>query len=363
MTCIINVLKINNTIDMKRYESLDWLRGLMAFAIMIYHLVAWKFVHPESGTLLGNLGVYGVSIFFVLSGLSMAIVYNSYIKDFQTSTIFFIRRLFRLLPLLWIAIFVVSVGAYFIKGEFDLYKIFLNITLLFGFVAPEAYINIGAWSIGNEVFYYAFTPFLIMLYEKNKHWGNVFVLLLILIGMYFAFVAIDANSSMKDQWEAYINPFNNFFLYACGLALYYNFHNIDMSYISNLLIVVSVAVFCFYPVEGDQINIVTGFNRIIFSISAIALTLGFYKWTLDIPNWVSKPFANLGEATYGVYLLHPIVFFVINKLFSNPFLCVVLTMVSTIIAANLSYQFYEKKFIKIGKRFTTFEVKKIEQVS
>ncbi|MFX5238384.1 acyltransferase [Acinetobacter baumannii] len=348
---------------MKRFESLDWLRGLMAFAIMIYHLIAWKFAYPQSGNLLGNLGIYGVSIFFVLSGLSMAIVYNSYIKDYQTSFIFFIRRLFRLLPLLWVAIFIVSAGIYFVKGEFDLYKIFLNITLLFGFVAPDAYINIGAWSIGNEVFYYAFTPFLIILYAKNKALGNLSVFLLFLIGMYFAFFAIDANSTIKDQWETYINPFNNFFLYACGLALYYNFHNIDMSYISNLLIVVSVAVFCFYPVEGDQINIVTGFNRVIFSIAAIALTLGFYKLTLNIPSLLSKPLANLGEATYGVYLLHPIVFFVVSKLISNPFLCIALTMVSTVVAANLSYQFYEKKFIKIGKRFTTFEVKKIEQVS
>ncbi len=349
--------------NMKRFESLDWLRGLMAFAIMIYHLIAWKFAYPQSGNLLGNLGIYGVSIFFVLSGLSMAIVYNSYIKDYQTSFIFFIRRLFRLLPLLWVAIFIVSAGIYFVKGEFDLYKIFLNITLLFGFVAPDAYINIGAWSIGNEVFYYAFTPFLIILYAKNKALGNLSVFLLFLIGMYFAFFAIDANSTIKDQWETYINPFNNFFLYACGLALYYNFHNIDMSYISNLLIVVSVAVFCFYPVEGDQINIVTGFNRVIFSIAAIALTLGFYKLTLNIPSLLSKPLANLGEATYGVYLLHPIVFFVVSKLISNPFLCIALTMVSTVVAANLSYQFYEKKFIKIGKRFTTFEVKKIEQVS
>lgn len=349
--------------NMKRFESLDWLRGLMAFAIMIYHLIAWKFAYPPSGNLLGNLGIYGVSIFFVLSGLSMAIVYNSYIKDYQTSFIFFIRRLFRLLPLLWVAIFIVSAGIYFVKGEFDLYKIFLNITLLFGFVAPEAYINIGAWSIGNEVFYYAFTPFLIMLYAKNKALGNLSVFLLFLIGVYFAFFAIDANSTIKDQWETYINPFNNFFLYACGLALYYNFHNVDMTYISNFLIVVSMAIFCLYPVEGDQINIVTGFNRIVFSIAAIALTLGFYKLTLNIPSLLSKPLANLGEATYGVYLLHPIVFFVISKLISNPFLCIALTMVSTVVAANLSYQFYEKKFIKIGKRFTTFEAKKIEQVS
>ncbi|MFW6525104.1 acyltransferase family protein [Acinetobacter baumannii] len=88
---------------MKRFESLDWLRGLMAFAIMIYHLTGWTLFHPEAGSVLGNFGIYGVSIFFVLSGLSMGIVYNNYIKNFQTGLVFFVRRLFRLLPLLGFA--------------------------------------------------------------------------------------------------------------------------------------------------------------------------------------------------------------------------------------------------------------------
>ncbi|WP_447505644.1 acyltransferase family protein [Acinetobacter pittii] len=93
---------------MKRFESLDWLRGMMAFSIMIYHLISWEVFHPQSGNILGNFGIYGVSIFFVLSGLSMGIVYNNYIKNFHTSIVFFIRRLFRLLPLLWIAIAIVA---------------------------------------------------------------------------------------------------------------------------------------------------------------------------------------------------------------------------------------------------------------
>lgn len=189
---------------MKRFESLDWLRGLMAFAIMIYHLISWKLFHPEAGTVLGNFGIYGVSIFFVLSGLSMAIVYNHFIKDLKTSLVFFVRRLFRLLPLLWIAIFIVSFALYFMKGELDIYKIFLNITLLFGFVAPDAYINTGAWSIGNETFYYAFTPILIMLYAKNKQLGNLGVLGLVAVGMYFAFYALDPNLTLSDQWTTYI---------------------------------------------------------------------------------------------------------------------------------------------------------------
>ncbi len=347
---------------MKRYESLDWLRGLMAFAIMIYHLISWQVFHLESGSVLGNFGIYGVSIFFVLSGLSMGIVYNNYIKDLHTSFVFFVRRLFRLLPLLWIAIFIVSGISFILHGQIDLYKIFLNATLLFGFVAPAEYINIGAWSIGNETFYYAFTPLLIILYAKHKQIGNLAVLGLVAVGIYFAFYALDSSKSLSDQWQTYINPFNNFFLYACGLALYYNFHEVSMKNMANVLVVISLAILCFYPVSGDQINITTGVNRVVFALASIALTLGFYKLEIDLPDWFAKPLANLGEATYGVYLLHPVIYAFANKLIHNPVICVITTSVVTIIAANISYHIYEKKFIKLGKKVTTFEPKKIEQV-
>lgn len=338
--------------NMKRYESLDWLRGLMAFTIMIYHLISWTLFHPESGSLLGNFGIYGVSIFFVLSGLSMAIVYNHFIKDLQSSIVFFLRRLFRLLPLLWVAVVAVSGLIFLSSGEIDIYKIFLNVTLLFGFVAPGEYINTGAWSIGNEVFYYAFTPFLIALYAKNKQLGNLTIFATILIGLYFAFEVFDKNQALSQQWQTYINPFNNFFLYTCGLALYYNFHEINLKKIAPYLILGSFSVLVFYPISGDQINIITGINRVIFALASILLTLGFYKLEIDLPGWFSKPFANLGEATYGVYLLHPILFMFVNKLIGSSLASVIVTSIVTIIAANISYRFYEKPFIKIGKKVT-----------
>ncbi len=348
---------------MKRYETLDWLRGLMALSIMIYHLVSWKIFHPESGTVLGNFGTYGVSIFFVLSGLSMAIVYHNYIKDSVSSIFFFLRRIFRIWPLLWACIILIAILDYVLYGKFDLYKTFLNLTTLFGFIAPDQYMNTGAWSIGNEMVYYAFTPFIIAAYNYKKSIGNFIVLLSILIGIYFSFFILDPSHPMKDQWSSYVNPFNNLFLYCSGIALYYNFKDMSLKYSPILLIVLSMMVFAFYPVAGDQINITTGFNRLIFATAAICLTLGFYKLTLTPHTFISKPLANLGEATYGVYLLHPFVYVFVSKLIDNSLATILLTSIFTIIAANISYRIYEKPFIKLGKKLTTFESKSVERVS
>lgn len=338
---------------MQRYESLDWLRGFCALAIMLYHVIGWELYHANSGSLLGVMGVYGVSIFFVLSGLSMAIVYHSYIKDIQTSLVFFIRRLFRLLPLLWVVISAAVAISFIFKNPIAAEKILLNITLLFGFVAPDQYINTGAWSIGNECVYYAFTPIFIWLYAKNKLWGNLAVIVTALIGCYFAFGVLDESKKLSAQWSNYINPFNNFFLYACGLALYYNFKDSKFNDMLSIgLIVVPLLIYAFYPVDVDQIYIATDYNRIIFALAAVAMTLGFYKLSINLPQVIAKPFSNLGEATYGIYLLHPIIYLVVNKIIANPVLCVILTCIATIITANISYKFYERPFIKLGKTTT-----------
>lgn len=323
----------------------------MAFAIMIYHLLAWKVIQTDSSSLIGRFGIYGVSIFFVLSGLSMAIVYHHFIKDGKTSLIFFVRRIFRLWPLLWICVLFISLVNFIFKGELDIWKIFLNLTTLFGFIAPSEYINVGAWSIGNEVFYYALTPFFICAYNYSKILGNLIVAISIFIGVLFGFFILQ-EADLSIQWSTYINPLNNLFLYTSGIALYYNFSDINLKKYSYFFILIPLLIFGLYPVSGDQINIVTDINRVIFSFSAILIVLGFYKLDVKLPLLVSKPFSNLGEATYGIYLLHPIVYMVVSRFIDYPLFVILFTIVVTIAAANISYKVFEKPFIKIGKDVT-----------
>ena len=111
-----------------RIESLDWLRGLMAIAIMFYHLTSWHISPLDSSNILGRLGIYGVSVFFVLSGLSMAVVYSSFIVDVKTAISFFIRRIFRIWPLLWICIALVTIPSFIKGGEISAILILINMT-------------------------------------------------------------------------------------------------------------------------------------------------------------------------------------------------------------------------------------------
>ena len=345
---------------MSRLDSLDWLRGLLALSIMVYHLTGWTLDHPRSNDLLGRLGIYGVSMFFILSGLAMAAGYANYICNARTAAKFFVRRIFRIWPLLWLAVAAVVVGDVAIKGKaVDWALVLLNLTTAFGFVNPGAYINTGAWSIGNEMVYYALTPLLLAIYNRSLRTGNAVFALTVAMGAGFAFWGLSAAATLASQWAIYIHPFNNLFLFTVGVALYYNTHALTLRPINTLLLLItSVALFTFYPADGDLITIVTGSNRFVFCTASILCVLAFYKTTARPPRWIAAPLAALGAATYGVYLLHPIVFPAVALaskrlgLPLDPMETAAATVLITIALALFAYERLELPLIRIGKRLT-----------
>lgn len=345
---------------MNRLEPLDWLRDLLAVAIMLYHLAGWTLVHPDASTFLGRMGVYGVSMFFVLSGLSMAVGYHAFIRDVPSALRFFVRRIFRIWPLLWLAVAAAMAAAVLLRGAaIDWALVVLNLTTLFGFVAPGAYINTGAWSIGNEMVYYALTPLFIAAYRRGLAWGNAAVLASCTLGTVFAFAWLDAQQPLAGQWHLYIHPANNLCFYAAGLALFYNLRGTALSPAAALAcMAAAAAVFFAYPVQGDLIGTVVTDARLAFFGASVLLVFGFYKLTSSLPAWIAAPLAALGAATYGVYLLHPLVYGAVRVAAKPlPWLAsarpaIVATVGLTIVVALVVYRRYELPFIELGRRLT-----------
>lgn len=345
---------------MNRFEPLDWLRGLLALSIMVYLLTCWELQDPDASTFLGRLGIYGVSMFFVLSGLSMAAVYASFIGDGRSWVRFFVRRIFRIWPLLWLAVGVVTVAGVAVKGEpVDWGLVALNLKTLFGFVSPGAYINTGAWSIGNEMVYYALTPALLAVYNQDRRWGNLLAAVSCAAGVAIAYVGFDRDATLASQWQTYIHPVNNLMLYVLGVAIFYNVRGAAIGGRTALvLLAASLAVLVGLPVDGDLIRIVSGFERVVFVAACVGIVLGFYRMTLDPPAWIKRPLGMLGVATYGVYLLHPIVYQAVELaervagLDLPPLAMIAATMAATIIGSVIMYQLLEAPMIRLGKRLT-----------
>ena len=94
----------------------------------------------------------------------------------------------------------------------------------------------------------------------------------------------------------------------------------------------------------------------VFFLVSTTLVLCFYKMKITPPAWISRPLAMLGVATYGVYLLHPIVFKFVELAAKRGGVgtpgVVLGTVVLTIALSIATYRFFETPFIRLGKRLT-----------
>lgn len=340
---------------MKRLRNLDYLRGLSASGIMVFHFLTWTYGKFTADTVISKIGVYGVSIFYILSGLTLYTVYHEKM-NFSIDGLkkFFVKRIFRIFPLLWIA----TIFPLFLYLQApDLQKLLLTLTGLFGFLKWDTYYGIVTWSIGNELVFYSLFP--LFLYLSKKHYYYLIVVVLILFSIYcfFAFSALDPSYPLKEQWKHYVNPLNQLFLFLSGFMISFVFKKIKISPVINIMAIVTGAlIFILYPVaNGDVISLITGTNRLVFTLACMLICLGFYKLSITLPSLLDKPLCILGYSSYSIYLLHPIIFKIIQKLSNDIFdlekvLMLTASISTTLVVSNFSYIYLEKHFIEIGNK-------------
>ncbi len=331
-----------------RVQSLDYLRGLMALGIMVYHYYTWTGFKFGAETFPGKIGVYGVSVFYVLSGLTLFIVYNNKL-NLQNIHYYFIKRVFRIFPLLWLSILL---SVLLLNHKAGLMTLMLNLTGLFGFIAHDRYIAIASWSIGNELVFYAIFPLVLLLYNKTRYAPLLFFLISAAIGVYFAFSVMIFNMPLRFQWSNYLNPLNQVMLFSGGVLIGQLLSGKKLpQYFGMSLLAVSGLIFIFYPVKGDQSTLIAGFNRIAFVILSFAITASFLMIDFKPGKIAGFLLSKLGEASYSVYLLHPVVYLLLKKHAgindTNAFLFISFT--ATLLLSYLVYTFFETRFIRLGQ--------------
>lgn len=334
----------------KRIDGLDYLRGLMALGIMIYHYNAWIFGVSDSSSPLSRLGIYGVSTFYVLSGLTLFLVYSDKL-NFKNLNKYFIKRVFRIYPLLWISILM---SIFLLNKAYETKKLVLNFSGAFGFVAHNEYISAGAWSIGNELVFYVLFPLVVFLSRKIKFGIWISFAVSVIIGLFFAFYTLDDSQPLIDQWKIYIHPMNQLFLFVGGILIGSLWKGYKKNGLIGLaLLLVSALLFIYWPVSGDRILLITDFNRIIFAICAFLFTTAFLLFPDLKVSIISPSLKILGQISYSIYLIHPIVFWYMAKFINRKDMQLgffAISIVITILISLMVYYFIEKQFILLGKR-------------
>ncbi|MBC3542096.1 acyltransferase, partial [Rufibacter sp. H-1] len=351
----ISKLAVDQKVEIHRIHSLDYLRGLMAFLIAVYHYIIWVSDLQGAASFFGRIGVYGVSIFYILSGLTLYLVYKEKLTfSTQSITSFYIRRFFRIYPLLWVSM---GLTIWLNKGEYTFQLLFLSFTGLFGFVAPSMYIGGVTWSIGNELVFYSLFPFLVLALENRKRLFYLIMAGLLSINLYFIFYAFDQTISLFDgQWGIYVNPFNHVILFVMGILLGYIVTNKPFKLtprIQVILWLIGIVGLFFYPASGDLIHIVQGWARVFLTLFSCLICLCFYISTFNPPRLLHRLLENIGQVSYSIYLIHPVCFIVLIRLNQQTFdvkirYVFLVYILVTLVVSNFLYYVLEKPMIKLG---------------
>jgi exopolysaccharide production protein ExoZ len=328
--------------------GLQNLRAVAALMVVFYHIL--ETLNNDGGWIIPRMpvGAAGVDIFFVLSGLIMVLIAG---KD-ETPGQFFLKRLFRIVPLYWtvtsISILIAIVAPYTDRnldlspGSLINSFLLLPTARLDGANTP---IVLVGWTLVLEVAFYAL--FALSL-NFQRAWRLPILCGLIVLGMAAArALAGDA------PWRLYGNPIVLEFAAGCllGAAL-------RSGKLAGLVRKDRRLVYFWLPIALSVVGFivanqqdVSDVQRVFFYgapafilVAAVAL-----RDMHDAP--MRRSFlTTLGDASYSIYLIHFIVitlsFAFCYRLFeNNPLrdpLIFVLALGGTIVGALISYRLIER---------------------
>ncbi len=327
----------------------------MALAVLVFHYDKWLTGTWDATSLQGRLGVYAVSSFFLLSGLTLTLVYENRLDhQFRTWGLFFRKRIFRIFPLLWLATIATLVLDDFSRPSA---VIFLNFTGLFGLFNPAKDIATGAWSIGCELVFYLAFPTLLLLAKKNKAAFLVLLGTLLAFGFWAAFHWFSPEKSLQTAWwEAYVQVANHAFFFVGGMAI--GVFKQDLQKFPRIfwvcLMVFSALLFACWPTTGEPFQLVYGWNRVLFSVLTLAAVAACFNSKIVLKGSAHQILAWLGAVSYSLYLLHPLVFRVLRSISGRCGLqegywqLFIPSLIAALFLSHFTYFFLEKPLAQKG---------------
>jgi peptidoglycan/LPS O-acetylase OafA/YrhL len=293
----------------ERVPGWDLLRGMCAVAVASYHLMYWQDLATVH-----TLGSYGVYLFFILSGASLAYTYLDKFTNGQFSFKRFLWvRYLRLIPL-YLALMLLVLPWKLVKGTplADLLiNYFLNAFLLFGFYNPASNATlIGGWSLGIEVIFYLLFPLLMLSFKARwLAWCTFGAVLLLQLTWISITLGAAGGYALNSQSYHQAPSFAAYFMGGCLLGVakrkgvMKSFKYIWPGVVC-LMAGFALAVALNPTQQGDEL---VGWRGAV--LFGLCFVLVYLASRLDLKHRMQTIAQYFGDATYGLYLLHPVIFF------------------------------------------------------
>jgi peptidoglycan/LPS O-acetylase OafA/YrhL len=355
----------------QRYGGLDALRGIAALLLVVFHVkgIPQLEMSGEIGRIVGFFGA-GVPLFYALSAFSLMVGYHDKLQSPGGLLHFYIRRIFRILPLFYtLLIFWLLVRKFYFKAETSFSLMSLNYLCVFGLIPGQHEGLVWAsWSIGVEILFYMVFPLALIVSRT-------------LASSFFVFLATAAISYSSQEVLAPFKDIAPSFSYMA---------------ISTQIVFFGAGLFAYRLGEFLR-NRISGFTRVKQWFSAEAIFLSgiafvLLYWLTPIASWAGqshlgtqilafawilmlspvlihgqlntlaiRPLERAGKISFSLYLLNPPVVYFLTKsgLFKTIYthfaipniafgICLLITLSVLWILSQITFCFIEKKGILIG---------------
>jgi exopolysaccharide production protein ExoZ len=343
----------------KQYYSIQYLRGIAAFLVVLYHANNLFEQYYDYSLLKGILypGYMGVDIFFVISGFIIFTVHKHDIGLPDRSSQFFLKRFFRIYPVYWLILLAI-LPVYFIMPSFgqgyetDAKEIISSIFLLFP--TENMPILVVAWTLQHEVlFYVLFGVLLILLYSKNKTLAKILIISWAILCFTSLFISFE---TMHPFYKLIFNPINLEFLMGCTIAWILNKKETKLktAYFIFAFGITLLLISWFSTFLG-----ITDFNRIFtWGIPSTILIMSLILIERKSNSKKNRLFILLGDASYSIYLTHYPAMSVINKTllalnvpnYIGNFVTFLLTVIISVIIGCVFYLLIEKNIVRLYRK-------------
>ncbi len=358
--------------------GLNGLRAIAAVAVVVSHLnLELGSFGLEVGRSL-DLAGYGVVLFFALSGFLISLLLLIEKDRFGRVDIakFYWRRVLRIWPLYYG--YLALVLAVVVLRHLPLSLPGLACTV---FLMPQVASSLWAavpltthyWSLGVEEQFYLFWP--LLLQRSTRPAGSIawFLGLLLLLKWALQMLAIPLSRGASSALFSVLH-FDCMAIGALGACLYFHTEvkaktpgsDLNGSWPFKMLCVVRswpVQVVCWGVLVAaacNRFNVVPLFDIDLFSLASVGLILKLGSNRRSMLSLAWRPLDFLGRISFGIYVYHMLVMAlaaqVLRPLPLPPALKLPLVyatvLLATILAAHLSFLYYEKPFLRFKERFS-----------
>lgn len=349
---------IPDYLDKTKLPSLDGLRAISIIFVIIHHI----YFYEKFWTNDIDLGRIGVHIFFVISGfLITTLLIKEKISNGNINLkSFYIRRAFRILPVLFLFLFTLMLLNKLFSLEISRVSFFTSFFFLgnLGIDTDETWYTGHFWSLAIEEQFYLIFPFLLYKLDIKKY-CNVLILLILIItvlnSLYWSNSPFFHSSKAIEQLAFIVATLfsqGTLAILAGSLCSIFAFNYPNT--VKNLLQFKWLSLLVFFSALFVRIQFPeSSFVLLIFDfLIGIVIIINLSKdsyFTIALDNFIM---VRIGILSYSLYVWQQI--FTNNQPWMSSFNSadnIFLNLFFLFVVGFISYEYFEKRFISMRNRF------------